>query len=111
MCPMRNSYRKMKRELEALKEENSYLHDDIKHLSDFSGFVDRLRGEKQDEVNSLQQLILLNNQVQIMMTDMLNYCDQNTVVGTAFKLAILQYQKVLADRMSCLQDNNNAETD
>lgn len=107
---MKNNSYKMKKQLEALKEENKYLKDDneLLHSLNNTTFDARLKADN-DNFN-LQNLIYLNNQLNILMTDMLNYCDQNTVVGTAFKCAILQYQKVLAERMSCLENDNDNQT-
>lgn len=107
---MKNNSYKMKKQLEALKEENKYLKDDneLLHSLNNTTFDARLKADN-DNFN-LQNLIYLNNQLNILMTDMLNYCDQNTVVGTAFKCAILQYQKVLAERMSCLENDNENQS-
>ena len=107
---MRNNYNKMKRQLQALKQENENLKDDNELLQSLNNttFDARLRAD--NENYNVQNLMCLNNQINILMTDMLNYCDQDTVIGTAFKCAILQYQKVLAERMSCLQKNNNDQT-
>ena len=107
---MKNNYYKIKKQLEALREENKYLKDDneLLHSLNTTTFDARLKADN-DNFN-LQNLIYLNNQLNILMTDMLNYCDQNTVVGTAFKCAILQYQKVLAERMSCLENDNENQS-
>ena len=107
---MKNNYYKIKKQLEALREENKYLKDDneLLHSLNNTTFDARLKADN-DNFN-LQNLIYLNNQLNILMTDMLNYCDQNTVVGTAFKCAILQYQKVLAERMSCLENDNENQS-
>ena len=107
---MKNNSYKMKKQLEALKEENKYLKDDneLLHSLNNTAFDARLKADN-DNFN-LQNLIYLNNQLNILMTDMLNYCDQNTIVGTAFKCAILQYQKVLAERMSCLDKDSDNQT-
>lgn len=107
---MKNNYNKIKKQLQALKEENKYLKDDneLLHSLNNTTFDARLKADN-DNFN-LQNLIYLNNQLNILMTDMLNYCDQNTVVGTAFKCAILQYQKVLAERMSCLENDNENQS-
>ena len=107
---MRNNNYRMKKQLQALKQENKYLKDDneLLHSLNNTSFEARLKADNEND--NLQNLMYLNNQLNILMTDMLNYCDQDTVVGTAFKCAILQYQKVLAERMSCLQKNNNDQT-
>lgn len=107
---MKNNYNKIKKQLQELKEENKYLKDDneLLHSLNNTTFDARLKADN-DNFN-LQNLIYLNNHLNILMTDMLNYCDQNTVVGTAFKYAILQYQKVLAERMSCLDKDNDNQT-
>ena len=108
---MKNNYNKIKKQLQELKEENKYLKDDneLLHSLNNTTFDARLKADN-DNFN-LQNLIYLNNQLNILMTDMLNYCDQNTIIGTAFKCAILQYQKVLAERMSCLDNDNENQTD
>lgn len=103
---MRNNYFRMKKQLEALKDENKYLKDDNELLHSLNNTTFNARLEADNDNFNLQNLMLLNNQLNILMTDMLNYCDQNTVIGTAFKCAILQYQKVLAERMSCLEKDN-----
>ena len=107
---MRNNYNKMKRQLQALKQENENLKDDNELLQSLNNTTFDARLKADNENDNLQNLMCLNNQINILMTDMLNYCDQDTVIGSAFKCAILQYQKVLAERMSCLQKENNDQT-
>lgn len=107
---MKNSYYKIKKQLEALKQENENLKDDNELLQSLNNTTFDARLKADNENFNVQNLMYLNNQLNILMTDMLNYCDQDTVVGTAFKCAILQYQKVLAERMSCLQKDNNDQT-
>ncbi len=108
---MKNNYYKIKKQLEALKDENEYLKDNNKLLHSLNDITFNARWEADSENYNLQNLMLLSNQLNILMTDMLNYCDQNTIIGTAFKCAILQYQKVLAERMSCLDNDNENQTD
>lgn len=107
---MRNHYNKIRKQLEALKQENNYLKDDNELLQNLNNTTFDARLKADNDNFNLQNLMLLNNQLNILMTDMLNYCDQDTVIGTAFKYAILQYQKVLAERMSCLQQDNVNQT-
>ena len=107
---MRNNNYRMKKQLQALKQENENLKDDNELLQSLNNTTFDARLKADNENDNLQNLMYLNNQLNILMTDMLNYCDQDTVIGTAFKCAILQYQKVLAERMSCLQKENNDQT-
>ena len=103
---MKNNNYKMKKQLEALKEENKYLKSDNELLQNLNNTAFEARLKADTENYNFQNLMYLNNQLNILMTDMLNYCDPNTVIGTAFKCAILQYQKALEERMSCLQKDN-----
>ena len=105
-----NNYYKLKRQLNDLRQQNKYLKDDNELLQSLNNTTFDARMKADNENDNLQNLMYLNNQLNILMTDMLNYCDQDTVNGTAFKCAILQYQKVLAERMSCLQKENNDQT-
>lgn len=103
-------YNKLNKQLYALREENKYLHHDISILQDINSSHYDTIVAKDKENENLQKLMVQNIQVNIIMTEMLKHCDQDTVVGTAFKAAILQYQKVLAERMWSL-NNKDKHTD
>ena len=104
---MRNSYRKMKRELKTLREENKYLRDDNELMNNMynTSFEARLKAEN-DNFN-LQELTKLGTSLSIIMSQMLGKCDDNTMVGSAYKSAILQFQRALAEGMGYLNNNNN----
>ncbi len=104
---MKNNSYKMKKQLEALKEENKYLRDDNELMNNMynTSFEARLKAEN-DNFN-LQELTKLGTSLSIIMSQMLTKCDDNTIVGSAYKSAILQFQRALAEGMGYLNNNNN----
>ena len=104
---MKNNYYRIKRQLEALKEENKYLRDDNELMNNMynTSFEARLKAEN-DNFN-LQELTKLGTSLSIIMSQMLTKCDDNTMVGSAYKSAILQFQRALAEGMGYLNNNNN----
>lgn len=104
---MKNKYIKIKRQLQALKEENKYLRDDNELMNNMynTSFEARLKAEN-DNFN-LQELTKLGTSLSIIMSQMLGKCDDNTMVGSAYKSAILQFQRALAEGMGYLNNNNN----
>lgn len=104
---MKNNSYKMKKQLEALKEENKYLKDDneLLHSLNNTTFDARLKADN-DNFN-LQELTKLGTSLSIIMSQMLTKCDDNTMVGSAYKSAILQFQRALAEGMGYLNNNNN----
>ena len=104
---MKNNSYKMKKQLEALKEENKYLRDDNELMNNMynTSFEARLKAEN-DNFN-LQELTKLGTSLSIIMSQMLTKCDDNTMVGSAYKSAILQFQRALAEGMGYLNNNDN----
>lgn len=104
---MKNNYYKIKKQFEALKEENKYLRDDNELMNNMynTSFEARLKAEN-DNFN-LQELTKLGTSLSIIMSQMLTKCDDNTMVGSAYKSAILQFQRALAEGMGYLNNNNN----
>ena len=104
---MKNNSYKMKKQLDALKEENKYLRDDNELMNNMynTSFEARLKAEN-DNFN-LQELTKLGTSLSIIMSQMLGKCDDNTMVGSAYKSAILQFQRALAEGMGYLNNNNN----
>ena len=104
---MKNNSYKMKKQLDALKEENKYLRDDNELMNNMynTSFEARLKAEN-DNFN-LQELTKLGTSLSIIMSQMLTKCDDNTMVGSAYKSAILQFQRALAEGMGYLNNNNN----
>ena len=104
---MKNNSYKMKKQLDALKEENKYLRDDneLMHNMYDTSFQARLKANN-DNFN-LQELTKLGTSLSIIMSQMLGKCDDNTMVGSAYKSAILQFQRALAEGMGYLNNNNN----
>ena len=104
---MRNNYYRMKRQLQSLREENKFLRDDneLMHNMYDTSFQARLKANN-DNFN-LQELTKLGTSLSIIMSQMLSKCDDNTMVGSAYKSAILQFQRALAEGMGYLNNNNN----
>ncbi len=104
---MKNNSYKMKKHLEALKEENKYLRDDNELMNNMynTSFEARLKAEN-DNFN-LQELTKLGTSLSIIMSQMLTKCDDNKIVGSAYKPAILEFQRALAEGMGYLNNNNN----
>ena len=104
---MRNNYNKMKRQLQSLREENKYLRDDneLMHNMYDTSFQARLKADN-DNFN-LQELTKLGTSLSIIMSQMLGKCDEDTLVGSAYKSAILQFQRALAEGMGYLNNNGN----
>ena len=104
---MKNNSYKMKKQLEALKEENKYLRDDNELMNNMynTSFEARLKAEN-DNFN-LQELTKLGTSLSIIMSQMLGKCDDNTMVGSAYKSAILQFQRALAEGMGYLNNSDN----
>lgn len=104
---MRNNYNKMKRQLQSLRKENEYLRDDneLMHNMYDTSFQARLKADN-DNFN-LQELTKLGTSLSIIMSQMLGKCDDNTMVGSAYKSAILQFQRALAEGMGYLNNNDN----
>ena len=104
---MKNNSYKMKKQLEALKEENKYLRDDNELMNNMynTSFEARLKAEN-DNFN-LQELTKLGTSLSIIMSQMLTKCDDNTMVGSAYKSAILQFQRALAEGMGYFNNNDN----
>lgn len=104
---MRNNYNKIKRQLQSLREENKYLRDDNELMNNMynTSFEARLKAEN-DNFN-LQELTKLGTSLSIIMSQMLGKCDDNTMVGSAYKSAILQFQRALAEGMGYLNNSDN----
>ena len=104
---MRNNYNKMKRQLQSLRKENEYLRDDneLMHNMYDTSFQARLKADN-DNFN-LQELTKLGTSLSIIMSQMLGKCDEDTLVGSAYKSAILQFQRALAEGMGYLNNNGN----
>jgi hypothetical protein len=97
----------MKRQLQSLIEENKYLRDDNELMNNMynTSFEARLKAEN-DNFN-LQELTKLGTSLSIIMSQMLGKCDDNTLVGSAYKSAILQFQRALAEGMGYLNNSDN----
>ena len=109
---MRNNYYRMKRQLQSLRKENEYLRDDneLMHNMYDTSFQARLKADN-DNFN-LQELTKLGTSLSIIMSQMLGKCDDNTMVGSAYKSAILQFQRALAEGFGyARQSNNDNQTD
>lgn len=104
---MRNNYNKIKRQLQALKEENKSLRNDNEFLHNLndSTFEARLKANN-DNIN-LEELAKLGTSLSIIMTQMLSKCDEDTLVGSAYKSAILQFQRALAEGFGYFNNNDN----
>ena len=104
---MRNNYCRMKRQLQSLRKENEYLRDDNELMNNMynTSFEARLKAEN-DNFN-LQELTKLGTSLSIIMSQMLGKCDDNTMVGSAYKSAILQFQRALAEGMGYLNNSDN----
>ena len=97
----------IKRQLKALKEENCFLHNDIDVLQGINTSVINSKAKKERENRNLEELAKLGTSLNIIMTQMLDVCDEETSVGSAYKLAILQYQRTLAEGMGMKPYRNN----
>lgn len=97
----------MKRQLQSLRKENEYLRDDNELMNNMynTSFEARLKAEN-DNFN-LQELTKLGTSLSIIMSQMLGKCDDNTMVGSAYKSAILQFQRALAEGMGYLNNSDN----
>lgn len=104
---MRNNYNRMKRQLQELKEENKSLRNDNEFLHSLndSTFEARLKANN-DNIN-LEELAKLGTSLTIIMTQMLGKCDEDTLVGSAYKSAILQFQRALAEGFGYFNNNDN----
>ena len=104
---MRNNFNKIKRQLQALKEENKSLRNDNEFLHSLndSTFEARLTANN-DNIN-LEELAKLGTSLTIIMTQMLGKCDEDTLVGSAYKSAILQFLRALAEGMGYFNNNGN----
>lgn len=104
---MKNNYYKIKKQFEALKEENKYLRDDNELMNNMynTSFEARLKAEN-DNFN-LQELTKLGTSLSIIMSQMLTKCDDDTMVGSAYKSAILQFQRALAEGFGYFNNNGN----
>ena len=101
------NYRNIKRQLQALREENGFLHNDIEVLQDINTSVIDSKAKKEKENMNLEELAKLGTLLNIIMTRMLDQCDEDTLVGSAYKSAILQYQRTLAEGMGMTSDRND----
>lgn len=108
---MKNNYNKIKKQLEALKEENKYLKDDneLMHNMYNTSFEARLKANN-DNFN-LEELARLGTSLSIIMSQMLTKCDEDTLVGSAYKNAILTFQRALAEGFGYLRANNINQSD
>ena len=104
---MRNNFNKIKRQLQALKEENKSLRNDNEFLHSLndSTFEARLKANN-DNIN-LEELAKLGTSLTIIMAQMLGKCDEDTLVGSAYKSAILQFQRALAEGFGYFNNNDN----
>lgn len=104
---MRNNYNKMMRQLQSLREENKYLRDENELMNNMynTSFEARLKAD--NENFNLQELTKLGTSLSIIMSQMLGKCDDNTMVGSAYKSAILQFQRALAEGMGYLNNSDN----
>ena len=109
---MRNNYNMIKRQLKALQQENTYLKDDNELLQNLNDSSFQQKMEKERENEKLYQLAKLGSSLNIIMTQMLSQCDEDTLVGSAYKSAILQFQRALAEGFGYTrQSNNDNQTD
>ena len=108
---MRNNYNKMKRQLQSLRKENEYLRDDNELMNNMynTSFEARLKAEN-DNFN-LKELTKLGTSLSIIMSQMLTKCDEDTLVGSAYKNAILTFQRALAEGFGYLRANNINQSD
>ncbi len=104
---MRNNYNKMKRQLQSLREENKYLRDDNEFLHSLNDTTFEARLKANNDNINLEELAKLGTSLSIIMTQMLGKCDDNTLVGSAYKSAILQFQRALAEGMGYLNNSDN----
>ena len=104
---MKNNYNKIKKQLQELKEENKFLKDDneLMHNMYNTSFEARLKANN-DNIN-LEELAKLGTSLTIIMTQMLGKCDEDTLVGSAYKSAILQFQRALAEGFGYFNNNDN----
>lgn len=104
---MRNNYYRMKRQLQSLREENKFLRDDneLMHNMYDTSFQARLKANN-DNFN-LEELARLGTSLSIIMSQILTKCDEDTLVGSAYKSAILQFQRALAEGMGYFNNNDN----
>ena len=101
----------MKRQLQSLRKENEYLRDDNELMNNMynTSFEARLKAEN-DNFN-LQELTKLGTSLSIIMSQMLGKCDEDTLVGSAYKNAILTFQRALAEGFGYLRANNINQSD
>ena len=104
---MKNNYNKIKKQLQELKEENKFLKDDneLMHNMYNTSFEARLKANN-DNFN-LEELARLGTSLSIIMSQMLGKCDEDTLVGSAYKSAILQFQRALAEGFGYFNNNGN----
>ena len=104
---MRKNYYRMKRQLQSLREENKFLRDDneLMHNMYDTSFQARLKANN-DNFN-LEELARLGTSLSIIMSQILTKCDEDTLVGSAYKSAILQFQRALAEGMGYFNNNDN----
>ena len=104
---MKNNYNKIKKQLQELKEENKFLKDDneLMHNMYNTSFEARLKANN-DNFN-LEELARLGTSLSIIMSQMLGKCDEDTLVGSAYKSAILQFQRALAEGFGYFNNNDN----
>lgn len=107
MIRLMRNYNKIKKQLQALKQENVYLKDDNELLQNLnnSTFDAQMKREKENE--NLEELTKLATSLNIIMTQMLVKCDEETLVGSAYKSAILQFQRELANGLGVTSRRNN----
>ena len=104
-------YFKIKKQLQELKEENKFLKDDneLMHNMYNTSFEARLKANN-DNFN-LEELARLGTSLSIIMSQMLTKCDEDTLVGSAYKNAILTFQRALAEGFGYLRANNINQSD
>lgn len=108
---MKNKYFKIKRQLQALKEENKSLRNDNEFLHSLNDSTFEARLKANNDNFNLEELARLGTSLSIIMSQMLTKCDEDTLVGSAYKNAILTFQRALAEGFGYLRANNINQSD
>ncbi|MBR1505087.1 MAG: hypothetical protein IJ614_03145 [Prevotella sp.] len=88
---------------------DSYVHENEQMRSDIDQMISYEEGLEK-EYSNLQRLMQENTMLMFLMGLMEKRCD-DTCIGTACKLAIRQYQRVLLERMPQLIGLNTTDED
>ncbi len=94
---LETSYKELQDVLDGCLAENEQLKNTLSNTLDYESKIEK-------ENDNLLHLMKYHSLIMLLMGVMEHYCDDDTCIGTAFKLAIRRYQHAVLDRIPLFDD-------